>query len=63
MSAVPGILFDRRVLVVHSGTDDDTASGRATAALLRDLRDRGVVVVDAVSKPKHKSRPTPFYRR
>jgi arginine decarboxylase len=49
MSAVPGILFDRRVLVVHSGTDDDTASGRATAALLRDLRDRGVVVVDAVS--------------
>lgn len=49
MTPVPGILFDRRVLVVHSGVDDVTVSGRATAALLQDLRHRAVVVIDAVS--------------
>jgi arginine decarboxylase len=46
---LPGILFNRRVLVVHTGTDDITVSGRATAGLLHDLQDRDVEIVDAVS--------------
>ena len=49
MPHVPGILFNRRVLVVHNGMDDVTAAGRATAALVQDLRDRDIDVVDAAS--------------
>ena len=49
MPHVPGILFNRRVLVVHNGIDDVTAAGRATAALVQDLRDRDIDVVDAAS--------------
>ena len=50
MHEVPGILFDRRVLVVHNGMDDVSAAGRATAALVQDLRERGIGVIDAVSQ-------------
>jgi arginine decarboxylase len=49
MVNVPGILFNRCVLVVHNGMDSMTASGRATAALVQDLRDRDIEVIDAVS--------------
>lgn len=49
MVNVPGILFNRRVLVVHNGTDAMTAPGRATAALVQDLRDRDIKVIDAMS--------------
>ena len=49
MSSVPGILFNRRVLVVHNGMDRLSAAGRATAALVQDLRDRDIEVIDAVS--------------
>ena len=49
MVNVPGILFNRRVLVVHNGMDSMTASGRATAALVQDLRNRDIEVIDAVS--------------
>jgi arginine decarboxylase len=47
--AVPGILYSRRVLVVHNGTDVATADGRATAALIGALRDRDIDVIDAAS--------------
>ena len=50
MHDVPGILFDRRVLVVHNGMDEVSAAGRATAALVQDLRERGIGVIDAVSQ-------------
>lgn len=50
MHDVPGILFDRRVLVVHNGMDDVSAAGRATAALVQDLQERGIGVIDAVSQ-------------
>jgi arginine/lysine/ornithine decarboxylase len=50
MASVPGILFNRRVLVVHNGMDSMTAPGRATTALVQDLRDRDIEVVDAVSQ-------------
>jgi len=49
MHDVPGILFDRRVLVVHNGMNEVSAAGRATAALVRDLQARGISVIDAVS--------------
>ena len=49
MPHVPGILFNRRVLVVHNGIGDVTAAGRATAALIQDLRNRDIDVVDAAS--------------
>lgn len=49
MVQVPGILFNRRVLVVHNGMDAMTAPGRATASLVQDLRDRDIEVIDAVS--------------
>jgi len=51
----PGILFNRRVLVVHNGMDAETAAGRATAALVEDLRDRDVEVIDAVSQGEAKA--------
>jgi arginine decarboxylase len=47
--AVPGILYRRRVLVVHNGVDAATASGRATATLIGALRDRDIDVIDAAS--------------
>ena len=47
MVTVPGILFSRRVLVVHSA--GDSASSRAIQALLADLRDREIDVSEAVS--------------
>lgn len=50
MPDVPGILFDRRVLVVHNGMNDVSAAGRATAGLVRELRERGIDVIDAVSQ-------------
>jgi len=50
MHDVPGILFDRRVLVVHNGMDEVSDAGRATAALVQDLRERGIGVIDAVSQ-------------
>jgi len=50
MHDVPGILFDRRVLVVHNGMNEVSAAGRATAALVQDLRERGIGVIDAVSQ-------------
>ncbi len=46
---VPGILYRRRVLVVHNGTGAATAGGRATAALIGALRDRDIDVIDASS--------------
>jgi arginine/lysine/ornithine decarboxylase len=46
---VPGVLYRRRVLVVHNGLDEATASGRATAALIGALRDRDIDVIDAAS--------------
>ena len=49
MSAEPGILFNRRVLVVHNGIKGDGAAERATQALMVDLEDREVEVVDATS--------------
>jgi lysine decarboxylase/arginine decarboxylase len=49
MVKVPGILFNRRALVVHNGMDAMTGPGRATAALVRDLRDRDIEVIDAMS--------------
>lgn len=65
MPTVPGILFNRRVLVVHNGLDDVSAAGRATAALIRDLRARDIDVIDAASgaKPKRRLPPTRCYRR
>lgn len=50
MRDVPGILFNRRVLVVHNGMDEVSAAGRATAKLVQDLRERGIGVIDAVSQ-------------
>lgn len=50
MTNVPGVLFNRRVLVVHNGMDSMTAPGRATTALVQDLRDRGIEVIDAISR-------------
>ncbi len=50
MPDVPGILFNRRVLVVHNGLDSDHAAGRATAALVEDLRNRDIEIVEAVSQ-------------
>ncbi|MEO8526774.1 MAG: Orn/Lys/Arg decarboxylase N-terminal domain-containing protein, partial [Caldimonas sp.] len=47
--AVPGILYRRRVLVVHNGLDVATAGGRATATLIDALRDRDIDVIDAAS--------------
>lgn len=47
--AVPGILYRRRVLVVHNGVDVATAGGRATATLIGALRDRDIDVIDAAS--------------
>ena len=46
---VPGILYRRRVLVVHNGVNAVTASGRATATLIGALRDRDIDVIDAAS--------------
>lgn len=50
MPNVPGILFCRSALVVHNGLDATSAAGRATAALIGDLHDREIDVVDAVSQ-------------
>ncbi len=50
MHNVPGILFNRRALVVHNGMNDASAAGRATAALVQDLRDRNIEVIDALSQ-------------
>ena len=50
MPDVPGILFNRRVLVVHNGMDGAPAAARATAALAHDLGNRNIEVVDAVSQ-------------
>ncbi|MEB0059658.1 Orn/Lys/Arg decarboxylase N-terminal domain-containing protein [Variovorax sp. LG9.2] len=47
--AIPGILYRRRVLVVHNGLDAASASGRATATLISALRDRDIDVLDAAS--------------
>ncbi len=47
--AVPGILYRRRVLVVHNGTDAATAGGRATTTLIDALRDRDIDVIHAAS--------------
>ena len=47
--ALPGILYRRRVLVVHNGLDGATAGGRATATLVAALRDRDIDVIDAAS--------------
>ncbi|MEO8935344.1 MAG: Orn/Lys/Arg decarboxylase N-terminal domain-containing protein [Burkholderiaceae bacterium] len=47
--APPGILYRRRVLVVHNGVDAATAGGRATATLIDALRDRDIDVIDAAS--------------
>jgi arginine decarboxylase len=47
--AVPGILYRRRVLVVHNGGDASSASGRATATLIGALRERDIDVIDAAS--------------
>ncbi|MEP7298244.1 MAG: Orn/Lys/Arg decarboxylase N-terminal domain-containing protein [Burkholderiales bacterium] len=46
---VPGILYRRRVLVVHNGADGSNASSRATSALIAALRDRDIDVIDAAS--------------
>ena len=46
---VPGILYRRRVLVVHNGLDSDRASGRATAGLIAALSARDIDVIDAAS--------------
>ncbi len=50
LASVPGVLYRRRVLVVHNGTGIDNASGRATAALIEALEDRDIDVIDAASE-------------
>nr|WP_282615309.1 Orn/Lys/Arg decarboxylase N-terminal domain-containing protein [Pseudomonas violetae] len=47
---VPGILYRRRVLVVHNGTGVEHAGGQATAALIEALTDRDIDVIDATSQ-------------
>lgn len=47
---VPGILYRRRVLVVHNGTGVEHAGGQATAALIEALADRDIDVIDATSQ-------------
>ncbi len=47
--SVPGILYRRRVLVVHNGLDGDRASARATAGLIAALNARDIDVIDAAS--------------
>jgi arginine decarboxylase len=49
VARVPGILYRRRVLVVHNGLDGDRASGRATAGLIAALNARDIDVIDAAS--------------
>lgn len=48
--SVPGVLYRRRVLVVHNGTGSENAGGRATAALIEALKDRDIDVIDAPSE-------------
>ena len=50
LPSVPGILYRRRVLVVHNGTGSETAGGRATAALIEALKNRDIDVLDAASE-------------
>jgi arginine decarboxylase len=47
--AMPGVLYGRRVLVVHNGLEGTGASSRATATLIRALRERDIDVIDAAS--------------
>lgn len=47
---VPGILYRRRVLVVHNGTGAESAGRHATAALIDALKDRDIDVIDATSE-------------
>ena len=49
MHEKPGILYNRRVLVVHNGTNGERAEGRATATLIEELRDRNIEVFEAAS--------------
>lgn len=47
---VPGVLYRRRVLVVHNGISGESASERATLELIEALKDRDIDVVDAASQ-------------
>ena len=49
LRTVPGILYRRRVLVVHNGLDGHRASGRATAGLIAALKQRDIDVIEAAS--------------
>ena len=48
--SVPGILYRRRVLVVHNGVAGVSAGIRATAALVDALRERDIDVIEAASQ-------------
>ncbi|MCS6176827.1 Orn/Lys/Arg family decarboxylase [Shewanella baltica] len=47
---IPGVLYRRRVLVVHNGIGGQTAGDRATVALIEALKDRDIDVIDAASE-------------
>ena len=49
-SNVPGVLYRRRVLVVHNGIGDQAAGDRATVSLIDALVDRDIDVIDAASE-------------
>jgi arginine decarboxylase len=49
-SSVPGVLYRRRVLVVHNGTGRENAGGREITALIEALHDRDIDVIDATSE-------------
>ncbi|MEO6531969.1 MAG: Orn/Lys/Arg decarboxylase N-terminal domain-containing protein, partial [Pseudolysinimonas sp.] len=51
----PGILYRRRVLVVHDGAAGERAGMRATAALVDALRDRDIDLVEAASQEEAKA--------
>ena len=48
--SAPGVLYRRRVLVVHNGPGGDGVGGRAPAALVEALKDRNIDVIDANSE-------------
>ena len=48
--SIPGILYRRRVLVVHNGVDGVSAGIRATVALVDALRERDIDVIEAASQ-------------
>ena len=47
---IPGVPYQRRVLVVHNGAGNENAATRATGALIRAIGQRDIDVIEAASE-------------